>query len=257
MQQIRGNKIAIILQEPMTSLNPVFTIGDQITEVLATHRPEMKRADRRKRAIDMMERIGIQMPENRFNQYPHELSGGIRQRVMIAIALICGNVRLLVADEPTTALDVTIQAQILELFIELQSENHMALLLITHDLGVIAQTAHRVAVMYAGQLVEIAEVQTLFDNPLHPYTRGLMTSLPRTGVRPRKTHMPTIPGTVPNLANLPPGCNFYDRCEHAQADRCLETMPRLEEAVSGHWVRCHRWVDMEMFELPSSPEVSP
>lgn len=251
MQQIRGNKISIILQEPMTSLNPVFTIGNQITEVLAKHRPEMKRAGRRKRAVEMMARIGIQLPDNRFDQYPHELSGGIRQRVMITIALICGNVRLLVADEPTTALDVTIQAQILELFIELQSENQMALLLITHDLGVIAQTAHRVAVMYAGRLVEVADVETLFESPLHPYTHGLLTSLPRTGTRPRKSHMPAIPGTVPNIADLPPGCAFFDRCQHGIKEICQNVVPQLDEVVGGHWVRCPRWDELEPFELPS------
>ena len=255
VRRIRGDRIAIILQEPMTSLNPVFTIGNQITEVLATHRPDMKSAERRTAAINMMERIGIQFPAHRFTQYPHELSGGIRQRVMIAIALICGNVRLLVADEPTTALDVTIQAQILELFVNLQAEHRMGLLLITHDLSVIAQTAHRVAVMYAGRLLEIADVAPLFDNPLHPYTRGLMQSLPRAGTRPRKSHLTAIPGTVPNLADLPLGCAFFDRCPHRQDEPCLDTMPPLEEAASGHWVRCHRWRDIPGFEPPSPTTV--
>ncbi|MCP4381001.1 MAG: ABC transporter ATP-binding protein [Hyphomicrobiales bacterium] len=245
MRRIRGNRIAIILQEPMTSLNPVFTVGNQITEVLSTHQPGLKPEERKKRAIEMMERIGIQFPAHRFSQYPHELSGGIRQRVMIAIALIGGNVGLLVADEPTTALDVTIQAQILELFVRLQAEQRMALLLITHDLSVVAQTAHRVAVMYAGRLVEIADVISLFENPLHPYTLGLMNSLPRPGDRPRKSHMDAIPGTVPNLANLPPGCQFFDRCEHRRDEPCLNTMPQLEETADGHWVRCHRWRDIQ------------
>ena len=244
IRRIRGNRIAIILQEPMTSLNPVFTVGNQITEVLRTHRPDMKRDECKTHAIEMMERIGIQFPAHRFAQYPHELSGGIRQRVMIAIALIGGNVGLLVADEPTTALDVTIQAQILELFVRLQAEHRMALLLITHDLSVVAQTAHRVAVMYAGQLVEIADVVSLFEHPLHPYTLGLMNSLPRPGIRPRKSHMEAIPGTVPNLANLPPGCPFFDRCEHRRDEPCLNAMPRLEAAADGHWVRCHRWRDI-------------
>ncbi len=252
MQDIRGNKVSIILQEPMTSLNPVFTIGNQMAEVLAIHCPDMKRRERRARSVEMMERIGIQYPENRYDQYPHELSGGIRQRVMIAIALICGNVRLLVADEPTTALDVTIQAQILELFVKLQAETQMALLLITHDLGVIAQTAHRVAVMYAGRLVEISDVGRLFEKPLHPYTRGLMYSLPRAGARPRKSHMPAIPGTVPNLADLPPGCPFYDRCEYRQQQPCREAMPQLEQVDRGRWVRCHRWHELPQFEVLSA-----
>lgn len=257
MQRIRGNRISIILQEPMTSLNPVFTIGDQMTEVLAKHRPDIKRADRRKHSIDMMARTGIQLPENRFDQYPHELSGGIRQRVMIAIALICGSLHLLVADEPTTALDATIQAQILELFIEIQAENRMALLLITHDLGVIAQTAHRVAVMYAGRLVEVADVETLFESPLHPYTHGLLKSLPRTGTRPRKSHMPVIPGTVPNIADLPPGCAFFGRCEHGVKEYCQDSVPQLDEVIRGHWVRCARWNELEPFELlPSIEEAS-
>lgn len=251
MRRMRGDRIAIILQEPMTSLNPVFRVGNQITEVLATHRPHMKPAERRTAAINMMERIGIQFPAHRFAQYPHELSGGIRQRVMIATALICGNVSLLVADEPTTALDVTIQAQILELFVNLQAEHRMGLLLITHDLSVIAQTAHRVAVMYAGRLVEIADVVPLFDNPLHPYTSGLMHSLTRAGARPRKSHMSAIPGTVPNLADLPPGCAFYERCPHRRDEPCLKAMPPLEEAASGRWVRCHRWRDIPRFEPPS------
>ncbi len=244
IRKIRGNRIAIILQEPMTSLNPVFTVGNQITEVLRTHRPDLKSDQRKTQAIEMMDRIGIQHPAHRFAQYPHELSGGIRQRVMIAIALIGGNVGLLVADEPTTALDVTIQAQILELFVRLQAEHRMALLLITHDLSVVAQTAHRVAVMYAGRLVEVADVVSLFEQPLHPYTLGLMNSLPRPGARPRKSHMAAIPGAVPNLADLPPGCPFFDRCDHRRDDPCLDTMPRLEETIDGHRVRCHRWRDI-------------
>ncbi|MHA1555074.1 MAG: ABC transporter ATP-binding protein [Alphaproteobacteria bacterium] len=254
MRRIRGDRIAIILQEPMTSLNPVFTVGNQITEVLRTHRPDLKPKERKARAIEMMDRIGIQFPAHRFSQYPHELSGGIRQRVMIAIALIGGNVGLLVADEPTTALDVTIQAQILELFVRLQAEHRMALLLITHDLSVVAQTAHRVAVMYAGRLVEIADVVSLFEQPLHPYTFGLMNSLPRPGHRARKSHMDTIPGTVPNLANLPPGCPFFDRCEHRQEEPCHDMMPQLEETDTGHWVRCHRWRDISP---PSPTSVAP
>ena len=247
IQRIRGNQISIILQEPMTSLNPVFTVGNQITEVLAIHRPEMKKNERRQRALDVMKRVGIESPDLRFDQYPHELSGGIRQRVLISIALICGDVQLLVADEPTTALDVTIQAQILDLFVQLQAEHQMALLLITHDLSVIAQTAHRVAVMYAGRLVEIADVAPLFENPLHPYTRGLMRSLPQIETRPRKSHLPTIPGTVPNLADLPAGCPFFDRCEYGREEACTSTVPRLEEVSDGHWVRCHLWREIPRF----------
>ena len=252
MRRIRGNRIAIILQEPMTSLNPVFTVGNQITEVLRAHESDLKADRRRALAIEMMERISIQYSAHRFNQYPHELSGGIRQRVMIAIALITGNVDLLVADEPTTALDVTIQAQILELFVRLQAEHRMALLLITHDLSVVAQTAHRVAVMYAGRLVEIADTVSLFDNPLHPYTRGLMQSLPRSGARPRKSHMASISGTVPNLANLPPGCPFFERCEFSHDDPCNIAMPPMVDAGDGHRVRCHRWQHIQ----PLQPRVS-
>ncbi len=175
---------------------------------------------------------------------------------MISMALICGNVQLLIADEPTTALDVTIQAQILELFVKLQTEHQMALLLITHDLSVIAQTAHRVAVMYAGQLVEISDVVPLFDSPRHPYTRGLMRSLPRIGTRPRKSHMPVIPGTVPDLAKLPPGCPFFDRCEHRREEPCLSTNPKLEEVSDGHSVRCHCWRDIPRFEPASPPQAT-
>ncbi len=251
MRLIRGDKIAIVLQEPMTSLNPALKIGDQIGEVLKAHRPHLGGAERMALTLDLLEQVGIQMASQRLVQYPHELSGGIRQRVVIAMALICGDVRLLIADEPTTALDVTIQAQILELFTRLQAERRMAVLLITHDLGVIAQTAHRVAVMYAGRIVEIAEVNQLFDSPGHPYTRGLLQSLPRRGVGLPKSHLPAIAGSVPNLANLPGGCSFYDRCPHRLEDRCQATVPALEETRPGNWVRCHRWRELPAFELPA------
>jgi len=251
-RSLRGNQISIILQEPMTTLNPVFTVGNQIEEVLTVHRPEMKQRERRQHAIEIMRQTGIPSPEARIDQYPHELSGGIRQRVTISMALIGGNVQLLIADEPTTALDVTIQAQILNLFVELQEEHQMSLLLITHDLGVVAQTAHRVAVMYAGRLVEIARVEELFDNPKHPYTRGLMRSLPRPGPGSRKQPMPSIPGTVPSPGEIPQGCSFYDRCSHRDENQCLSARPTLEEVSTDHWVSCHRKADLAPFAVTSS-----
>jgi oligopeptide transport system ATP-binding protein len=244
IRDIRGDRISVILQEPMTSLNPVFTIGNQIVEVLAKHRPGMSPRERRDRAVEMLTKVGIQSAADRLRQYPHELSGGIRQRVMIAIALICGGVELLIADEPTTALDVTIQAQILELFIGLQAEHRMAMLLITHDLSVIAQTAHTVAVMYAGRIVEQADVVPIFEAPLHPYTRGLLSSLPRRGTGRRKSPMPSIAGAVPNLAHLPPGCPFCDRCPHRRDDPCRTAVPPLEDTGDGRKVRCFRWREL-------------
>ena len=252
MRLIRGDKIAIVLQEPMTSLNPALRIGDQITEVLKAHRPHLSRAERTVLALDLLGQVGIQMAPQRLNQYPHELSGGIRQRVVIAIALACGNVRLLIADEPTTALDVTIQAQILDLFTRLQADRRMAILLITHDLAVIAQTAHRVAVMYAGRIVEIAEINQLFASPRHPYTRGLLHSLPRRGTGIPKSHLPAIAGSVPTLSNLPKGCRFFDRCPHGIADPCQSSEPALEEAGTGNWVRCHRWRELADFIMPEA-----
>jgi oligopeptide transport system ATP-binding protein len=252
IRDIRGDRISIILQEPMTSLNPVFTIGNQIGEVLAKHRPRMTERERRDRAVEMLGKVGIQSAADRLRQYPHELSGGIRQRVMIAIALICGDLELLIADEPTTALDVTIQAQILELFLALQAESRMAMLLITHDLSVVAQTAHRVAVMYAGRIVELADVVPLFEAPLHPYTRGLMSSLPRRGTRRRKAPMPSIAGTVPNLAELPPGCPFYDRCPNRRDHPCRKAVPPLESTGDGRKVRCYRWREIDPFALAAT-----
>ena len=252
MRLIRGDKIAIVLQEPMTSLNPALKIGGQIYEVLKAHRPLLGRAERNALALSLLEQVGIQMASQRLTQYPHELSGGIRQRVVIAMALICGDVRLLIADEPTTALDVTIQAQILDLFTRLQAERRMAILLITHDLGVIAQTAHRVAVMYAGRIVEIAEVNQLFNNPRHPYTRGLLLSLPRRGAGVPKSHLPAIAGSVPKLSNLPRGCSFFERCAHSVEDRCQTSVPALEEAGPGSWVRCHRWRELPTFDAPAA-----
>ncbi|MCZ6705791.1 MAG: ABC transporter ATP-binding protein [Bacteroidetes bacterium] len=253
-RSLRGNQISIILQEPMTSLNPVFTVGNQIEEILEVHHRDIRPDERRKRTIDMMKRIGIHSPEMRIDQYPHELSGGIRQRVMIAMALIGGNVQLLIADEPTTALDVTVQAQILDLFVKLQAEHQMAMLLITHDLGVVAQTAHRVAVMYAGRLVEVAPVEELFDQPMHPYTRGLMRSLPRPGSVARKSPLPSIPGTVPIPSQLPAGCPFFDRCEYRNDESCLNSMPEPVQIETGHWARCHRTDELPPFEHASTSE---
>ena len=255
-RSLRGNQISIILQEPMTSLNPVFTVGNQIEEILEVHHRGIKPDERRKRTIDMMKRVGIHSPETRIDQYPHELSGGIRQRVMIAMALIGGNVQLLIADEPTTALDVTVQAQILGLFVELQAEHQMAMLLITHDLGVVAQTAHRVAIMYAGRLVEVAPVEELFDLPMHPYTRGLMRSVPRPGSQSvsRKSPMPSIPGTVPIPSQLPSGCPFFDRCEYRDEESCLDSMPEPVQIATGHWARCHKTGELPPFEHASNSD---
>ncbi len=248
-RRIRGDSIAVVPQEPMSALNPTLKIGDQLTEVLRAHRPQLTSTERRARALAAMERVGVQFAGQRLGQYPHELSGGIRQRVMVAMALICDNVRLLIADEPTTALDVTIQAQILELFIRLQSEQNMAIILITHDLAVVAQTAHRVAVMYAGSIVELSPVTDLFDTPLHPYSRGLLASLPRRGASKPKSKLPTIPGTVPNLANAPAGCRFIDRCPFAETGVCDTELPALEQAGNGRWVRCFRWRELPEFAI--------
>jgi oligopeptide/dipeptide ABC transporter ATP-binding protein len=233
MRSIRGNRIAMIFQEPMTSLNPVFTIGNQIIEVYQVHQ-NLSTKQARKLAIDMLAKVGIPSPEKRIDDYPHQLSGGMRQRVMIAMALAC-NPDLLIADEPTTALDVTIQAQILELMKQLTSEFGMSLLLITHDLGIVAEQADKVAVMYAGQVVEQASVVEVFDNPKHPYTRGLLRSLPSRHKRGERLH--AIPGTVPDLADLPKGCAIQNRCEKVHED-CQRNPPQLLGTVDGHRVRC-------------------
>ena len=231
---IRGKEISMIFQEPMTSLNPVYTIGEQITEAIVLHQKIDKREARRK-AIEMLERVGIPSPERRIDDYPHQLSGGMRQRVMIAMALSC-NPALLIADEPTTALDVTIQAQILELMKELQEEFESSILIITHDLGVVAEMADEVAVMYMGQIVEYAGVREVFHNPLHPYTQGLLRSVPVLGRGGRERLVP-IEGSVPDPYSLPKGCRFRPRCRHR--DRmCLE-LPALVECEKGHLVRCH------------------
>ncbi len=240
IRRIRGDEIAMIFQEPMTSLNPVYTVGNQIAEVLATHRRDMTRADRRARVIELLRLVGIPSAEQRVSAYPYQLSGGMRQRVMIAMALACGNQRLLIADEPTTALDVTIQAQILELFTQLREQVGMAVMLITHDLGVVAETADRVAVMYAGSIVEEARTEQLFREPRHPYTRGLLRSLPQNSRQKRKGRLYAIPGIVPNPLDLRPGCKFFDRCSHASADICAGSEPELIPLMKGHAVRCRR-----------------
>ena len=248
MRRVRGRQITMVFQEPMTSLNPAYRVGNQIGEVLVAHRRELSRSERRDRVLELLRLVGIPSPEQRTASYPHHLSGGMRQRVMIAIALAGGETQLLIADEPTTALDVTIQAQVLELFQELQRRIGMAVMLITHDLGVVAETAARVAVMYAGSVVEHATVDDLFARPGHPYTQGLLRSLPQRGRDARKSRLFTVPGVVPDLLDLEPGCKFFARCPHAVADVCLGSEPPLEPAREpagepagdGHLVRCRR-----------------
>ena len=238
MRAIRGNEISMIFQEPMTSLNPVFTIGHQIGEALELHQG-MDRRRATARAIEMLQLVKIPEPERRVRQYPHELSGGMRQRVMIAMALSC-NPKLLIADEPTTALDVTIQAQILDLMRELKTKTGAAIVLITHDLGVVAEMAQRVVVMYAGRKVEEAPVEALFAQPLHPYTKGLLGSIPRLAEAAEggeRKRLVEIPGMVPSLKEAVPGCLFAPRCPHATA-RCAAEYPPLEEQGAGHWVAC-------------------
>ena len=230
---LRGNDMAMIFQEPMTSLNPVYRVGKQIVEAIRTHENVSKK-EARERAIDMLRKVGIPSPEKRIDDYPHQMSGGMRQRVMIAMALAC-NPKLLIADEPTTALDVTIQAQILDLLRRLRDDTGMAVLLITHDLGVVSETADRVVVMYCGQVVEEAEVRTLFDHPMHPYTLGLLKSIPRLEDDDSK-RLYMIKGMVPNPLEMPPGCHFSDRCDSCM-DICREKIPNLVD-IDGHKVRC-------------------
>jgi peptide/nickel transport system ATP-binding protein len=239
MRQVRGKEISMIFQEPMTSLNPVMTIGRQISEALVLH-GAASRAAARARTLEMLELVGIPDPAQRIKEYPHQLSGGMRQRAMIAMALAC-NPRVLIADEPTSALDVTVQAQILELMASLRRRLGAAVILITHDLGVVAETADRVIVMYAGRKVEEAAVDELFAHPLHPYTRGLMSSIPRLALMRREAssagRLQEIPGIVPALTNLPTGCTFAPRCAFA-SDICRREYPRYEEKRSGHWAAC-------------------
>ena len=243
MRAIRGNRISMIFQEPMTSLNPVMRIGDQITEVVRLHQT-MTAKEAWKQAVDMLRLVRIPEPERRAQEYPHQLSGGMRQRAMIAMALAC-RPALLIADEPTTALDVTIQAQILALIVDLQKRLGTGLVLITHDLGVVAQTAQRVIVMYAGKKVEEASVEALFENPRHPYTRGLMASMPAVislGAR-SDVRLTEIPGMVPSLTNLPAGCAFAPRCPLA-IDRCRAEYPPLEEFGGDHLAACWRAAEL-------------
>jgi peptide/nickel transport system ATP-binding protein/oligopeptide transport system ATP-binding protein len=234
IRSIRGNEIAMIFQEPMTSLSPVHTIGSQIAEAVQLHQ-RVNAHQANERAIEMLAQVGIGNPTQRFHEYPHHLSGGMRQRVMIAMALSC-NPSLLIADEPTTALDVTIQAQILELMQSLQERFHMAILLITHNLGVIAEMADRVAVMYTGKVVELTDASAIFDEPLHPYTLGLMRSIPRLGVDVKR-RLEAIPGSVPDPLTLPTGCTFYPRCPAPKRPACAAEVP-LTEVKPGHWARC-------------------
>ncbi|MEW5988544.1 MAG: ABC transporter ATP-binding protein [Chloroflexota bacterium] len=237
MTEVRGNRISMIFQQPTSCLNPVFRIGDQLIEVLEIHQNLGKEANR-KRAVELLNMVGIPEPETRLKAYPHELSGGMAQRVMIAMALACVP-ELLIADEPTTALDVTIQAQILDLMRNLRSKVDTAIILITHDLGVVAEMCDRVDVMYAGRIVEEAGVVELFQSPKHPYTQALIGATPVLGQADKE--LVTIPGSVPNLVNLPPGCKFAPRCAaRVQHDLriCLEQEPELKPVANGHWVRC-------------------
>ncbi len=235
MRGLRGNRIAMIFQEPMTALNPVFTAGEQIVEVFETHRA-MTASEARSAAMKMMELVRIPDPERRLDEYPHQMSGGMKQRVMIAMALAC-QPALIIADEPTTALDVTIQAQILRLMRDLQEQMGTSIMFITHDLGVIAEVADDVIVMYAGQVIESADVVSLFDRPHHPYTMGLLASIP-DGRRSRDSELPTIKGSVPSLKALPRGCRFAERCPYAD-DTCVTEPPVLRSIENGHRVACH------------------
>jgi oligopeptide transport system ATP-binding protein len=245
MQKIRGNDIAMIFQEPMSSLNPVFTVGDQIAEAVQRHMKLSRRASI-DRAIDMLRKVGIAFPERRVKQYPHELSGGMRQRVMIAMALSC-EPKLLIADEPTTALDVTIQAQILELIRQIQADTGTALMLITHDLGVVAEMVHDVVVMYGGRVVEAGTVEEVLLQPKHPYSEGLLASIPSKGMRGQKLNV--IKGTVPNPFNMPKGCNFAPRCPY-RFEPCATLDPRIEEG-EGPPVACWLWKQASGYGIPT------
>ncbi|MGO1058578.1 ABC transporter ATP-binding protein [Planococcus sp. FY231025] len=241
MRDIRGNEVSMIFQDAMTSLNPVYTIGNQISESIMIHQ-KLNAKQAMEKSIEMLRLTGIPSPEKRVHEYPHEISGGMRQRVMIAMALSC-KPSLLIADEPTTALDVTIQAQIIDLINDLKEESNMSVMMITHDLGVVAEVCTRVVVMYLGQVIEEADVDTLFSKPLHPYTKGLIKSIPRIdGDRTQKLHM--IPGTVPSLSNIPKGCRFAPRCAFAD-EKCLNEAPVLEAANASQKVRCWHFEKIE------------
>lgn len=248
MRSIRGNAISMIFQEPMTSLNPVFTVGQQISEAIIKHQ-KLSKKQAMERSVDLLKLVGIPSPEARVKNYPYELSGGMRQRVMIAMALSC-DPEMLIADEPTTALDVTIQAQILDLIKELQHRLGMSVMFITHDLGVVAETCDFVSVMYAGQVVEYADVYTLFANPKHPYTIGLLNSLPRHDVEDQK--LEPISGNVPSIRDMPQGCRFAPRCP-AATDLCRERLPELVKDESGNDVRC--WIYTDEWDGEAEVEV--
>jgi oligopeptide/dipeptide ABC transporter ATP-binding protein len=234
MEKIRGRDIGMVFQEPMTSLNPVYTVGRQIGEVYRVHKVEMQKDVVRKDVIELLSKVGISNPEKRIDQYPHQLSGGMRQRVMIAMAIAC-RPQLLIADEPTTALDVTIQAQVLELMQEIKHETQGAIMLVTHNLGVVAETCDDAVVMYAGQIVEKGTINHIFDSPTHPYTRGLMASIPSFGSREEELY--SIPGTVPTIENLGIGCRFAARCKQSK-EHCSRKTPPMREIESGHSVAC-------------------
>ncbi|MEK8127986.1 ABC transporter ATP-binding protein [Paenibacillus filicis] len=247
LRHLRGKEISMIFQEPMSSLNPVFTIGNQLVEMIRQH-TALSRREAKAYAVDMLRKVGLPRAEALMKLYPHTLSGGMRQRVMIAMALSC-KPKLLIADEPTTALDVTIQAQILELMKQLREDSGAAIMLITHDLGVVAEMADKVVVMYAGQIVEEADVFTLFREPKHPYTQGLLKAIPRvTGDSDRLT---AIPGTVPSIQRMPRGCRFHNRCAWA-TDHCRKEAPELKEAGEGHHVRC--WISQDNSGIPRLEE---
>lgn len=245
IEQIRGNEISMIFQDPMSSLNPVIKIGKQIAEAIRIHQNVSKK-EARIRAVELLELTGIPSPEQRAKEYPHEISGGMRQRVMIAMALSC-QPKLLIADEPTTALDVTIQAQILDLMLKFQKELNMGIILITHDFGVVANICTKIAVMYLGQVIEETDVNNLFSNPLHPYTIGLIESVPKLD-GDRKKELPTIQGVVPSLTQIPKGCRFAERCKFA-SEKCSQSMPFLEEVEENHRVRCWNYKSVLKGEL--------
>ncbi|MFW7378793.1 MAG: ABC transporter ATP-binding protein [Oligoflexus sp.] len=241
LHRIRGRKISMIFQEPMTSLNPVKTIGRQLAEVFQTHFPQMKAGEVKEHCLQLLQEVGIPSARQRLQEYPHQLSGGMRQRVMIAIALAC-EPDILIADEPTTALDVTVQAQIIDLMQKLQEKRGMAIIFITHDLGVIAEVAHEVAVMYGGRIIEHGSVEQIFYSAKHPYTKGLLSSIPRLS-DPPKSNLRTIEGMVPSLQDMPRGCRFQNRCPY-QREICATAPPAAHTVVEGHEVSCYRWQDI-------------